>query len=53
MIGFELGVDYPEPMLDLKVTHKDARDRLYGARKSPEIKEEASRIIEKHTLGNR
>ena len=53
MIGFELGVDYPEPMLDLKVTHKDARDRLYGARKSPEIKKEASRIIEKHTLGNR
>ena len=53
MIGFELGVDYPEPMLDLKVTHKEARDRLYGARKSPEIKKEASRIIEKHTLGNR
>jgi len=53
LIGFELGVDYPEPMLDLKLTHKEARDRLYGARKSPEIKKEASRILEKHTLKNR
>ena len=51
--GLKLGVDYPLPFLDLKVSHKEARERLYGLRKSPKIKKESLRILQKHTLEKR
>lgn len=51
--GLKLGVDYPLPFLDLKVSHKKARERLYGLRKSPKIKKESLRILQKHTLEKR
>ena len=49
----KLGIDYPLPFLDLKVSHKEARERLYGLRKSPKIKKESLRILQKHTLEKR
>ena len=51
--GVKLGTDYPLPFLDLKISHKEARDRLYGLRKSPKIKKESLRILQKHTLEKR
>ncbi len=53
IMGVNLGVDYPLPFLDLKQTHKEARERLYGVRKSPKIKSESLRILKKHTLKRR
>ena len=53
MNGVIIGRDYPHPIVDLKTSHKEARDRLYGARKSQKIKNESVRILQKHTLENR
>ncbi len=51
--GVIIGETYPAPIVDLKTSHKAARDRLYGARKSPKIKKESLRILQMHTLPNR
>lgn len=51
--GVKLGADYPSPFLDLKISHQEARERLYGLRKSPKIKKESLRILQKHTLEKR
>ena len=53
MNGVIIGQDYPHPIVDLKTSHKEARDRLYGVRKSQKIKNESVRILQKHTLENR
>nr|WP_290427018.1 deoxyribodipyrimidine photo-lyase [Algoriphagus limi] len=52
-LGFELGVDYPFPIVDLEKAAKEARDRVWGAQKLPQVKKEAQRILAKHTLPNR
>lgn len=53
MHDFQLGVDYPFPILDLKETHRMARERLYGIKKTQKVKKEAVRIVQKHTLAVR
>lgn len=52
-VGFQLGVDYPLPIVPLEKAAAEARDRIWGAQKDPEIVKEANRILVKHTLSNR
>lgn len=52
-LGFQLGVDYPYPVIDLEKAAKKARERVWGAQQLPQVKKEAQRILAKHTLPNR
>ena len=45
---FELGKDYPHPMIDIEITGKIARDLLWGFRKRADSKSEGRRIVAKH-----
>jgi len=51
--NFELGVDYPKPIVDIKLSRKKASDILYNMRKDPEVIMETNRILKKHTLSDR
>jgi deoxyribodipyrimidine photo-lyase len=44
----ELGKDYPEPIVDLKQSYREAQDLLWRWRKKPEVKREATRILARH-----
>lgn len=51
--NFELGKDYPKPIIDIKKTRKHALDTLYGLRKQKLTKTESQRILKTHTNPNR
>ena len=51
--NFELGKDYPKPIVDIKRTRQHALDRLYGLRKQKLTKSESRRILHSHTNPNR
>ena len=44
---------YPEPIIDIDEAAKVARDRLWGFQKSPEVKQDARRILKKHIVPGR
>tara|TARA_R110001592_G_scaffold108706_1_gene303768 strand:- start:54 stop:1643 length:1590 start_codon:yes stop_codon:yes gene_type:complete len=44
----ELGVNYPQPMVDINETGKIARDLLWGFQKRIDTKKESQRILSKH-----
>ena len=48
----QLGVDYPEPIVDISVSYKQAQDRLWGWRKRMNVKKEAARILARHVRPN-
>lgn len=50
MYGFQLGKDYPFPMVDLEKSRKNASDELWGIIQSQKSKYMAQQIIKKHTL---
>lgn len=52
-LGFELGKDYPQPIVSISKMRKFASDALYTYKKSPKTKKESKRIIAKHTLPGR
>lgn len=52
-IHFELGKDYPIPIIDLEDAGKKARKVIWDMRKEPEVKKESKRILAKHTVANR
>jgi deoxyribodipyrimidine photo-lyase len=45
-------VDYPHPIVDLAASGKEARTKLWGYRKTKEVKSENQRIIKLHTRNN-
>lgn len=47
---FKYGVDYPEKIVDIAATRKEALQKLYGQRKSELARTEKERILETHTL---
>ena len=49
LYGFELGLDYPNPIIDFEKASKTARDKIWGHRKHPKVKEEQIRLIQTHT----
>jgi len=52
-LNFELGNDYPRPIIDLEDAGRKARKVIWDMRKVPEVKKEAKRILSKHTVANR
>jgi len=51
--GIELGKDYPFPIVDLKEAARNASKILYSMKSNPKVREEADRILKKHTVKNR
>jgi len=48
MFNFQLGADYPAPLIDLKCAAAAARERLWHWRSRPEVQQEARRILAHH-----
>lgn len=53
MYGIDIGKDYPFPIVDLEKSGKFAREKIWSAQKLPEVKNQASNILKKHTVPNR
>ena len=51
--NFELGVNYPKPIVDIKTARKKASDTLWNMKKNKKVIEESNRILKKHCLSNR
>jgi deoxyribodipyrimidine photo-lyase len=49
---FELGVDYPKPIINMERTRKFASDFLWKMKKNPLVKEESTRILKLHTMAD-
>lgn len=48
MYGLVVGQDYPKPIVDTKLSYREASDRLWAWRKRPDVKVEAKRILRRH-----
>lgn len=48
MYQFELGQDYPAPVVDIVEAGRVARDQLWRWRKRPQVQREAARILARH-----
>ena len=48
LIGFEIGRDYPAPIVDHAQAYRMARSRMDAAAEGPKAKAEARRVLEKH-----
>jgi deoxyribodipyrimidine photo-lyase len=51
--NFELGVDYPHPIVDIKENRKKASYILWNLKKNPQVRSESFRILKKHTITDR
>jgi deoxyribodipyrimidine photo-lyase len=49
MYQCSIGQDYPAPIVDLEASRKYASDIIWSFRKSPAVKKEGRRILQKHT----
>jgi len=52
IVGFELGKDYPKPIIDLVEAGKIARKKIWGHKKNEIVKQEKIRIVRTHTRNN-
>ena len=52
-LAFELGKDYPFPLVDAEKSGAAARDRIWAAQKLPEVVKDAERVLARHTLSKR
>ena len=46
--NFKIGIDYPSPIIDIKVTSRKAKDKIWGHLKNNKVKEEKKRILKIH-----
>ncbi|MCL6260034.1 FAD-binding domain-containing protein [Aquiflexum sp. TKW24L] len=53
VVGFELGKDYPFPIVDHELSGKMGRDLLWQAQKDEEVVRNSQRILKVHTLSFR
>lgn len=53
LTGFELGRDYPFPIVNEKQTRKHASDTLWNIKDNALVKKESYRILKRHTLSDR
>lgn len=53
LLDFELGRDYPRPLVDIERAARRAREVLYGVKSEPEVKREAGRILRKLVVQGR
>ena len=51
--NFELGIDYPYPIVNAKSARKKASEILWSLRNDPEVIHESHKILLKHTLRDR
>ena len=51
--NFELGEDYPLPIVDVEENRKRASEILWNMKKDPEVLRESYRILKRHTLQDR
>ncbi|WP_299117347.1 cryptochrome/deoxyribodipyrimidine photo-lyase family protein [uncultured Winogradskyella sp.] len=51
--NFELGKDYPKPIVDIKINRKKASDILWNMKKDPDVIRESFRILKRHTISDR
>ena len=49
----QLGLDYPMPIIDLKSSYSEAKERLWGWRNKKEVKEDSQRVLERLSLPKR
>jgi deoxyribodipyrimidine photo-lyase len=49
---FEIGINYPKPIVNMERTRKFASDFLWKMKKNPVVKEESSRILKLHTMAD-
>jgi deoxyribodipyrimidine photo-lyase len=49
LYGFEIGRDYPAPIVDIESSRQQAADIVWNFRKSEDVKQEGKRILAKHT----
>lgn len=49
---FEIGVNYPKPIVNMERTRKFASDFLWKMKKDPLVKEESARILRLHTMAD-
>ena len=49
---FEVGVNYPKPIVNMERTRKFASDFLWKMKKNPLVKEESTRILRLHTMAD-
>jgi deoxyribodipyrimidine photo-lyase len=49
---YQLGSEYPSPIVDVTSSAKRARDKIWGHRKTDQVKAENARIITLHTRNN-
>lgn len=52
-LNFQLGKDYPKPIVDIKKMRKYASDTLYAYKTKNSVKKESVRIVKKHTIPGR
>jgi deoxyribodipyrimidine photo-lyase len=48
MYDCRIGVDYPEPIVDITKTYKWANSQLWAKKSDPKVKEESKRILKIH-----
>ena len=53
LYNFEIGKNYPLPIVNLDEARKFSSDFFWNIRKNQEVKTDGKRIVEKHTLPNR
>ena len=46
--NFKIGKDYPSPIIDIKVTSKKAKDKIWAHLKNNKVKQEKKRILKIH-----
>lgn len=51
--GVIIGEDYPEPLVDLTESGKKAREKIWGHRNHPAVRQEKYRILELHTRNDK
>ncbi|MDF2158213.1 deoxyribodipyrimidine photo-lyase [Algoriphagus sp. CAU 1675] len=52
-LGLEIGQDYPYPIVSPQIAANQARKKIWDAQKDTDVKREALRILEKHTIPKR
>ncbi len=50
MMGVQLGVDYPEPIVSLKEAGARAREMLWAFRERDDVQKEAIRVLKRHSV---
>ena len=48
MYNLIIGRDYPSPIVDMKISYRQASDRLWAWRDRPDVRKESRRILRKH-----